>query len=1349
VQVPHLGEFSAAVLFSDISGFTVLTGKLAGYGAAGAEELTVLLNRYFSRMIDLLEQAGGEVVQFSGDAMMVVFPCSSDRPGQLAQAVQQACLAGQQMQQAMKNEFALLDTSLGTTELGMKISIGVGQVREFFLGGVFAHWYYLIAGEPLTQVAEAEHRALKGQVVLSAEADAVLSHPADDWPAAPSISCIDANDDVLPFLRAYTPYVITHRLQAGQSEWLAEIRRLTVLFFNISGIDYASQQALTDMQRLVETLQQKIYHHGGTLNKILVDDKGTVGIGLFGAPPLSHQDDPLRATRCALELQTAVQAQGLNINLGLTTGLVFAGPVGSLTRREYTVMGDAVNLAARLMQSAARAGGGIRSDDDTRLAAPEIEWEALYPELMKGFSAPVALYRPIGFAQQTARREIHRRRASIIGREHELDQLALWVSQALQGRAQVVLIESEPGQGRSRLLTELIYHLRESHLSAFLDRGAALEQQTPYSAWREIFSAYLGIEGITNGDERRERVMTHLVQIDPALPARAPLLNSLLALDLPESDLTAHLEPRLRQASLETLLLDLIGYWLTERPLLLAIEEVQWLDSLSWQLVLQLARTFHGSALVIILTAQTFEDTPDTHPWKRLQALPHVHHLPLLPLCDEDIIRLAAAQLGVPTLPAEAARLIVARSAGNPFVAEELVATLRDQQIVRVIDGDCELVGYLSDVHIPDTLQGMVLNRIDQLPAEQQLTLKVAAVIGRSFGYRTLCDVYPLPMDVAGLQNTLQILEEKGLIYQMDSNQPLYSHSFGQAFFQEVTYRTILPSQSRELHQRVAQWYEAYARQAGESSGLYPLLAYHWRQASNDSYELLYATLAGQKLMADYANNEALGFLERALQLETDLPKRYALYELCLHVHERLGNRTAQREDLQQLQALADAGPADPTRYAHLSNAWADYYRSQAQYAEAQKALAVALRQAQIAGDQTNEARSLTLSGQVLEHQGEYRQAREHFAQALELYCQLGDSLGEADNLSRLSSIARNLGEKTSAREAELQALQLRRKMGHRTSEATSLINLALLSQDLGETDAAWNYRQQALALARAIGDRNAEALNLSTMGMGHLMSGDYAAAQRTLQQALRLHRAMGNRLREAECQNLLGLVWRDVGDIEQARCNFEQAVAIQEDIGNRSYATYTYLNLGYVLWEQDVIVARRHFETALVYACETGNREAEAYALSYIALSYELAGDWESAVHYYQAALPLRHELQTSAPAIEDKAGLARVALGQQNLALAQAHAETCWQHLQAHGVDGIEFPIRVYLTCYDVFVAAQQEAAAWQVIEAAYQLLLSRASRISDAGLRDSMLHHIRDNQRVLDVWKREALRAYVVRG
>ena len=313
-------------------------------------------------------------------------------------------------------DFAMLPTSAGPVALGMKIGIGAGEISAAQVGGRHDRWEYVIAGDPLRQVAQAEHRAQRGEIILSPEAAELIAPQAisprpllqPDWSAVKNPALVEAA------LRVYVPGTVMTWLTGGLQDWLAVLRPMSVLFIGVEGIDYTQPDAAAALHEFLRALQEIVYRYEGDINKLAVDDKGTIALALFGAPPHAHPDDPERALRCALDLQTLIPPSGLRLAIGVTTGRVFAGPVGSATRREYTVMGDTVNLAARLMVAA--GPGQIRCDYETyRTARSKLAFEFLAPIAVKGKAGLIRVYRPVGEAgaQPLTDRALVGRRAEV------------------------------------------------------------------------------------------------------------------------------------------------------------------------------------------------------------------------------------------------------------------------------------------------------------------------------------------------------------------------------------------------------------------------------------------------------------------------------------------------------------------------------------------------------------------------------------------------------------------------------------------------------------------------------------------------------------------------------------------------------------------------------------------------------------------------------------------------------------------------------------------------------------------------------------------------------------------------
>jgi class 3 adenylate cyclase len=355
ITEPITEHVDTAVLFADISGFTALTEKLAARGAVGMEELSQVISAYFGCLVDAIVDHGGDIVKFAGDALLALWPASAGEP--LAVATRRAAQCALDIQDALE-EFS----RSASAPLSIKVAIGAGPAICMHVGGVFNRWELLVAGEPFLQAGRAGYHAGPGDVVISSEAFALLGaiaagEPLDDGTvrlaalldaiesvplSVPEISHAAA-DLVLP----YIPAAIRARLGAGDSGWVAELRRITVLFVNLPDITHTTPVA--QAQAMMHGLQTALYQFEGSVNKLSVDDKGVTFIGVMGLPPLAHENDAARGLEAALALHARLKELGLRTAIGVTTGRAYCGSVGNARRCEYTIMGDVVNLAARLM----------------------------------------------------------------------------------------------------------------------------------------------------------------------------------------------------------------------------------------------------------------------------------------------------------------------------------------------------------------------------------------------------------------------------------------------------------------------------------------------------------------------------------------------------------------------------------------------------------------------------------------------------------------------------------------------------------------------------------------------------------------------------------------------------------------------------------------------------------------------------------------------------------------------------------------------------------------------------------------------------------------------------------------
>jgi class 3 adenylate cyclase/tetratricopeptide (TPR) repeat protein len=893
LDAPMLERFDAAILFADISGFTTLTERLAKQGPEGVEELTKYLNAYFGQLITLITEHGGDVIKFAGDALLALWPAiEEDLTLQTMRAAQCSLVILKE----------LGDYVAGDVHLTLHMGIAAGETIALRVGGVQGRWEFLVAGQPLVQMASAEAHAQKGEVCISPEGWALIQDKFSGTILESGDVRLDAVRESVPTrraevpvvvpemaaaLRGYIPWGILERLDAGQTQWLAELRCVTVLFGKLPDLDYAAIGFLEQVQQAMQAMQRAVYQYEGTIRQLIVDDKGCVLVAAFGLPPIAHEDDAERAIRSALAMRDNLGKLGLTSAIGITTGYVYCGSVGSNTRCEYAMVGDIVNLAARLMMV---ANNEVLCDRKTIDAAQgRLMFESCPPIRVKGKAEPVAIYRPSSQAPLTCLL-----RMPIVGRKAEKTLLAEKLERLhKEGVGGVVAIEGEPGIGKSRLVEDLIEQALSLGVTSLRGAGDAIEKSTPYFAWRGVFSQLLELDVLSEpesrrfsypagtptayGDAARSHVLAQLESATEWLPL-APLLNALLPLNLPENDLTGQLSGKVRADNTHNLLLHLLQISVKRKheakpsPKLLILEDAHWMDSASWALTRLIAGQVEPLLLVIAtrpLTETTQEDylqflhTAGTL-YIQIEALP-----------DEDTLALVCQRLRVNSLPEPVAALIRSKAQGNPFFSEELAYALRDAGLIAIADGECRLTTDLEEFSafvVPDNIQGVITSRLDRLTPMQALTLKVASVIGRVFAFRLLRDIHPIEADQVHIAEYLHTLAQLD-ITPLETPDPNLAYSFKHIITQEVAYNLMLFSHRRQLHYAVAQWYEQ--NHTDDLSPFYPVLAHHWSHAVEPgrgwSISVLkaidYFEKAGEQALRAYSLQEAVRFFSQALSL--------------------------------------------------------------------------------------------------------------------------------------------------------------------------------------------------------------------------------------------------------------------------------------------------------------------------------------------------------------------------------------------------------------------------------------------------------------------------------------------------
>lgn len=915
-----------ALLFIDISGFTAMTEGLAEQGPRGAELMSELLDRHYGRLVDHIHHGGGDVIAFAGDAVLAVW-WVADREA-LVEAVANAAGCALLIQQTASVE----DTQQ------VRLSIGAGALSRYVLGGFAGRWHWLVSGPPFAQISRLDAAGAIGEISLSPEAGRLLpdaefddasadvlrlrslhriaSAPAPDTPAVQGHPDAAPGADLDAWLAGFTPEVVAERLAVGQDAFLAEYRRVSVGFVKFD--DLSDDASLDALQHNLATVQQVLERYDGHLYQCLRDDKGFIVIVAFGVPPRAHEQDSKRALLAALDIRAALAGQAVSI--GMTCGRVFCGAYGGRYRKQYSLIGSTINLAARLM---AAAGDHVLCDAACAdAAAGQVNFRSVPSIAVKGRAEAVSVFEPLGRADRAAAPEA----LVMVGRERELELLerefALLTAQPRTRSPRPVLIEAEAGMGKTTLALAAAERARRLGIRVLTGQADAIESSTPFFPFRPIVQTLVGASDV---DALSEWLG------GGQLAAMLPLLNSLLpGIGLPaDNELTRTLKGSARLEKTNLLILELLSRGSAERPSLIVLEDGHWIDSASWSLLLQLTDALPNVAL--IMTTRPIDVPPPEYDEFMTRSAPQ--HLRLESLEATQLLGLVAASLGARTLPETLGELLLERAEGNPFFAQELAFSLRDSGRIVIRDGRVQLAsGAVFDGDsVPESVQGVITSRVDLLDAPVQLTAKVASVIGRNFDVATLNGIHPALWAIGGERDRdEEIVDHLDALVAADLIVPepaRGSFLFRHAVTHDTVYALLSYAQRRELHRAAANHLEAH--NGHDRDTVLPLLAHHYAEAEMPREAMSALRQAGGHAVATFANREAVRLLRRALEFERlaaepfgrldriSIQSELSTAHYCLTDYER----TLQHA----WHALDEVGSYHPNRGRTLPRAFATY----------------------------------------------------------------------------------------------------------------------------------------------------------------------------------------------------------------------------------------------------------------------------------------------------------------------------------------------------------------------------------------------------------------------------------------
>lgn len=854
---------NGSVMFADISGFTNMSEKLTSKGKEGSEEISRIINDVFQSLISIVSYSGGSVYKFGGDAITVFFPESIDKKTVLNTSIE--------MQKAIL-QFSKIKTIAGTFSLKMKIGLASGSSLIGQLGK--EQKGYFIAGDTLDTACDCEHSANQGEIIVTKEFYELLEKKNyEKIKKFYKITYSKNSKTGIPqkkikrkqakWHNEFINDVLVEREISGGGTKSGELRNCTVVFLNFTGVSYGKDFNYYVLNNFYSLASATVNKYNGFINKIDMGDKGNKLIILFGAPVATEKNEEY-ALRAVEELRYLCPKE-IDIRIGVNDGNIYFGVIGAIHRREFTVMGNAVNLSARLMASAEK--NEIIISSSIRNRVPEIEIEKDRKLKLKGVKE---LFEVSSFKHILETRKS--KRFKLIGRKKEQN---LYKDVVSKGKAFLINIKAEAGLGKSVLVNKF-FEDRLKDGRCYLVNCLSYTKNNSFFAVKEFIARFAGVRIFDDQMTKLDKLQKLMKRIGEE--ENTDLYASFLSWKDFEGNVS---DPGLKDFFVD-ISSALFYKIIKEDNSILFVEDTHWMDSASIDFFRSLLYVFDRKSESGHLH---FVFRPDKN-MSVFEEDDNAYTIVLSNLEFEDGKDFLIQKFNLVSISKKIYEQIYHKTKGNPFFIEEILLSLKNEgKFIQVSDKrnsimiedkfmserDKELAilekqdikfklkPSIKTINIPNNVNDMVLARIDKLDENSKTILKISSVIGRVFQFNILKQLQNLKeiAEKLNIKDSLFDLTkfDLTLFEETSENEYLFKH----AITQEVAYETLLYSMRRKFHTSIAKLYEENYK--GNISDAYELLAYHYRHTNNKEKAKYYLLKSAISAKNKFAFKESFRYL--------------------------------------------------------------------------------------------------------------------------------------------------------------------------------------------------------------------------------------------------------------------------------------------------------------------------------------------------------------------------------------------------------------------------------------------------------------------------------------------------------
>jgi len=861
--------FEGIVLCADISGFTAMSEKLTSSGKEGSEEISKIINSFFEPLVKIINDYGGEIFFFGGDAITAVF--SSDMANRAVFSAHEAV--------KFINEKGKLDTSQGRFNISIHIALTKGKI--FYKQ---TNRLYMLSGNTCYRVMRLLDKAKKQQIIIDSSvrdsADNInyktlqrgvhkltkVRGTSDQYSLfVPEVKSKKLKSEIKRLLQ-YVPEWLERRIQIKQtfSPKDGEHRKAAVVFLHFRKIpfDKNPKKASDQVEKIggyIDSISEK---YGGWVNKIDFYNNAIRALVIFGFPRKLPNDES-HAVMFVQEILAKKELKNIDMRIGINSGLIYGTPIGSNIRREYTVMGDTVNTAARIASKAKKREITV-GENVFEKTGHIFKYSKTRAKFFKGKSRRVHNY--IFKGTKSERGRIRRmgewisQSSKLIGHKEEIKHFHNAMKSVKEGKGQIVAFTGEAGLGKSRITAELTGAAQTNGFEVYQGNCISYGQAFSYHPWLEIFNRIFKLMPHESNAKKRKKILKVLKTTGENAKTWLPLIGEIMGIDLGMNDIVKNLDSKIKKQKFFDIVLGILDSMALKHPLCIVIEDLHWTDSISMELLQYIARNIEERRILVMLAYRPIKEELE------FRQKDYCREFLMKELSEYETLELVENLLDIKKLPESLKTLVIKKTQGNPFYVEEIVKSLVEQGYVELKKKRWVFTGDTRNITLPDSVEGVILTRIDRLDLIERDVLQVASVLGREFDYTLLKGVYS---DTKRLVKSLDVLKTLDLLKKHEVNKDRYF--FKHILTQETAYNTLSFEKKRDLHHNVASLIEKkYENNIDEQSGI---LSYHYYKANDYENSLIYSVKAGDKAKDVYANDEAIEFYTRAIDSYEALSK--------------------------------------------------------------------------------------------------------------------------------------------------------------------------------------------------------------------------------------------------------------------------------------------------------------------------------------------------------------------------------------------------------------------------------------------------------------------------------------------